>query len=265
MSTESWVVAAPQTLEVGDVRALSVKITGGRAEVVASPARESGAVVEVLEVGPRPLHVLAEDGALSVAYDFSGVEGLVDRVRGLRDSDRAVVRVTVPAHVPVRVGTVGAEAVVTGTAGETDVRTVDGGLHVTGTTGRLRVRTVSGDIAVGEHAGDVNAQAVSGHVTVAGRLGRVTAQTVSGRVEVVADGTTPLVTAKTVSGGIAVRLAPGTVVNLRARGVTGRVVVDGVDVPSTARSTVSVDHVEPGAGAYVSASTVSGSVTVSRS
>ncbi|WP_125776814.1 DUF4097 family beta strand repeat-containing protein [Antribacter gilvus] len=264
MSTESWSVAAPQTIEVADVRTLTVRLTNGRAEVVADPNRTSGALVEVLDVSSRPLQVLAEHGSLRIAYDFPGVEGFVDRFRGLKDQDAATIRVTVPVTSSVDVAGVGAEVVVTGAQGRTQARTVSGALNVLGTTGTLAVKSASGAITVSEHSGDVTVATISGSVALSGALGRVTVNGASGSVDVTAQGTTPLVTAKTVSGAIGVHLDGGSNVNVRARSVTGKVMIDGAPAASSAQRTVVVDHAEPGAAAYVSTSTVSGAASVTR-
>lgn len=265
MTTESWSVAGSQTIEVADVTSLTTRLTNGKAEIIADPARTSGAVVEVLDVSSRPLQVLAEHGALRVAYDFPGVEGFVDRFRGLRDHDSAVVRITVPTSTTVDLATVGAEATVSGSDARVAVKTVNGAIVVTGTTGPLAVKAVSGAIVVSEHSGDVTVNQVSGSSSVSGRLGRVTVNGVSGPVEVTSAGTTPLISAKTVAGPVAIRLDTGTPINLRGRSVNGRISVDGERLSSSATRTVSVDHVEPGAACYLSTNTVSGTTTITRS
>jgi hypothetical protein len=264
MTTESWSVAAPQTIEVGGASTLIVRLTNGRAEIVADPNRTSGALVEVIEVSARPLQILAEHGNLRVAYDFPGLEGFVDRFRGLKDQDAAVVRVTVPATSVVDVATVGAEVVVTGSRSGVNVKTAGGAITVTGTTGSVTTKSGTGAVTVAEHAGDVSVTTVSGSASVVGALGRVSVQTVSGAVDVTAIGTTPLVNAKTVSGPAAVQLDAGSPVNLRARSVTGKVVIDGAQATSSAQRTVVVDHAEPGAAAYISTNTVSGTATITR-
>ncbi|MBO0608846.1 hypothetical protein [Myceligenerans salitolerans] len=264
MTTESWSVAAPQTIEVADTTSLTVRLTNGRAEIVADADRASGATIEVLEVSSRPLQVLAEHGTLRVAYDFPGIEGFVDRFRGLRDQDTAVVRITVPAAAEVDVATVGAEASVTGSRARVNVRSVTGAVAVTGTSGPLSVKSVSGAIVVSEHTGDVTVNQASGPATVSGGLGRVTVNGVSGPVDVASSGTTPLVSAKTVAGAVTIRLDAGTPVNLRARSVTGKVTLDGEPLTSTAQRTVVVDHPEAGATCYLSTNTVSGTTAVVR-
>ena len=56
MSTESWVVAGPQVIEVEDLRALRVGLVGGRVDVVAHDDPDArGARLEVHRVDGRPL------------------------------------------------------------------------------------------------------------------------------------------------------------------------------------------------------------------
>jgi hypothetical protein len=264
MGTESWVIAAPQQIEVGEVTSLVVGLTNGAIEVVSDPARESGASIDVTEVGPRPLHVTSHAGELRVAYDFAGVEGVVDRVRGLKDKDTATVRVVLPAHLPVKIATARAAVAVTGTRADVSVTTADGAVTVDDTVGVLAVKSAAGRVAATAHEGDVRVSTASGRVEVGGRLGRVTVSTVTGDVVVEARETTPLVTAKTVSGDVTLRLGQGAGVNLKARAVTGKVVLDGAPLPSTQSRTTSVDHSDGTSGAYVSVSSVSGNLTVSR-
>jgi DUF4097 and DUF4098 domain-containing protein YvlB len=270
MSTESWSITSPQDVDVAEVRRVVVELTDGSVDVVADPGRETGARVEVADVSERPLQVSQHDGELRVGYDFAGVEGLVDRARGVRDKDRAVVRLVVPAQAPVKVATVRATTTVTGAEAEVSVTTATGPVRVQGGSGHVAVRSASAPVDVAEHVGDVRVNAASGAVTVAGSLGRVSVSTVTGGIEVVARESTPLVDARTVSGDVGVRLGAATPVNVKARSVTGKVSLDGVRLQSAARRTTSVDHADrpadqPGVGsAYVSASTVSGDLAVSR-
>jgi hypothetical protein len=264
MGTESWIIAAPQQIEVADVASLVVGLTNGAVEVVSDPTRETGASVDVTDVSPRPLRVTTHAGELRIGYDFDGAPGVVDRVRGLKDKDTATVRVVLPAHLPVRVATARAAVTVTGTRAPVTVSTADGSVTVTDTTGPLSVKTVAGRVTIDAHEGDLKVASASGRVEAEGALGRVSVSTVTGDVVVEARETTPLVTAKTVSGDVALRLSEGAGVNLKARAVTGKVVLDGAPVPSTQSRTTSVDHSEGTSGAYVSVSTVSGDLVVSR-
>lgn len=267
MTTESWAVAAPQSIDVEGITGLDVRLQSGSAEVVAD-ASVTGVRVEVIEVVGLPLQVLHEGDRLRVGYEVSGIEGLFARFKSMRDNDRAVVRVTVPPAVAVDVATVAARIDIRGTAA-TKAKSVTGSIHVTASNGPLSVRTVSGETTVTAHAGDVAAATVSSALALDGALGRVSLQTVSGGITVTARDTTPLVTARTVSGQIGVRLDAGTAVNLKVRGGSGHAMLDGVVLPSTASHTLHVDHtdqVEAGAAgaAYVSATTGTGQVAVTR-
>jgi len=265
MSTETWAVAAPQTFDVPGVTAVSARLQSGRVEVVTDD--DATAVqVAVDEVGEKPLQVTRDRDRLRIAYERSRVDAFVARVRSLGESERAVVRLTVPPGTSVDLGSVDAAIDVAGTAG-TVVKTVTGSVHTAGTRGSLYLRSVSGDVAAGDHTGDVSGQVVSGSLAVDGAVGRVSAASVSGAVVVTAAGTAPMVTAKTVSGDVAVRLDAGTPVSLKVRGAAGQVVLDGESVESAAR-TLSVDRAAPGEDgrptAYVTANVTSARVVVSR-
>ncbi|AEG45052.1 hypothetical protein [Isoptericola variabilis] len=266
MSTESWVVAAPQKIDVAGVTEVRLRLVEGRAETVTDDAA-SGVRVEVVEVGSRPLQLVREGGVLRVGYDGVRIQGWVDRLRGgSQDAERAVVRVVAPPSVRLDVGTVGAVADVTGAEGAR-VKTVTGAIRTSGTSGALSLRTISGDVAATGHVGDVSVSIVSGSLAVEGTLGRVTVSTVSGPVAITARGSVPLVDLKSVSGPAQVRLDVGTPVNLRVRGVSGQAILDGAALPSQGR-TLAVDHadapVEGRAPAYVSAAVTTGTVSVSR-
>ncbi|MBD8080698.1 DUF4097 family beta strand repeat-containing protein [Cellulosimicrobium arenosum] len=266
MTTESWVINAPQNIDVDEVRRVVVQLNAGSLDVVADPARTSGAHVEVAEISERPLQVSAHDGDLRIGYDFSGFEGIVERAKGMRDKDSATVRLTVPVDVALKLSTSVAATTATGTRGALTVATATGPVRVQGSSGAVSVKTASASVDVLEHLGDVRVSTGSGAVNLVGTLGRASVSTVSSNVEIVAREQTPLVEAKTVSGDVAVRLGPETPVNIRARSVNGKVVLDGAPLESSAQRSTKVDHVDPrgAAAAYVSARTVSGDVTVSR-
>ncbi|NNU27846.1 DUF4097 family beta strand repeat-containing protein [Isoptericola sediminis] len=265
MSTESWAIAAPQTVEITGVGGLSVRLQDGRVDVAVDPEAEH-VTLEVAEVGEKPLQVDRDGDRLRIGYERSMVEAFVARVRSLGSSERAVVRLTVPPGVRVDVGTIEADADVSGTAG-TVVKTVTGAVRTAGTSGSLYLKSVSGDVAASGHTGDVSAQVVSGALALEGALGRVSTSSVSGAVAVTAAGTVPMVSAKSVSGDVAIRLDEGTPLSLKVRGAAGQAVVDGEVLPSTTR-TLSVDRSEtPTDGrsiAYVTAAVTSARVIVSR-
>lgn len=266
MSTETWAVAAPQTIDVEGVAGATVRLQGGRAEVVTDPAATTTRV-EVLEVGARPLQVVRDGDRLRVGYDRTWVDAVRSKLSNLTRTEHAVVRVVVPPGSAVDVGTIDADVEVTG-GRAVSVRTVTGAVRTSGTTGPLALRAVSGDLTAAGHTGDVSASVVSGALSLDGALARVSVTAASGATSVTAAaGTSPMVTARTVSGSLDVRLPPGTPVNLKVRGASGQVVVDGSVVPSSG-ATLVVDHAEQTSGgepaAYLSATVTSARVTVDR-
>ncbi|MCI0385552.1 DUF4097 domain-containing protein [Streptomyces sp. CNQ085] len=190
-----------------DVHTLRVRVVGGAVNVVSAdtpPARlEVGAVT-----GP-PLTVRLEDGTLTVAYDdlpWKGFLTLLDRERWRH---RADVSLAVPAGVRVEVGVVGADAVVTGIEGRTEVRGITGGITLVGLRGDVRADTVSGGVQAQGVTGGLRFNSVSGDLTVIDGGSPVRADSVSGGMTVdlaPARERRTDVRLSSVSGGIALRL-----------------------------------------------------------
>ncbi len=205
-----WSVDAPCGLVFEeDVHTLRVRVVGGAVNVVgadAPPARlEVGAVT-----GP-PLTVRLEDGTLTVAYDdlpWKGFLTLLDREAWRHSAD---VSLAVPAGVRVEVGVVGADAVVTGIEGRTEVRGITGGITLVGLRGDVRADTVSGGVQAQGVTGGLRFSSVSGDLTVIDGGGSpVRADSVSGDMVVdlapARERRRTDVRLSSVSGGIALRL-----------------------------------------------------------
>ncbi|MGF1427788.1 DUF4097 family beta strand repeat-containing protein [Kitasatospora sp. LaBMicrA B282] len=213
-----WTVGEPDRISFDEpVRALQVRVVGGAVNVVAA---EGPARLEVTELDGDPLQVTLTDGVLTVTYpqlswaDFGDRIKSVESVKGLLDSlfrkrkARAVVSVTVPADTEVKVGTVTAEATVSGIHGGTSVYGVGGATTLVGLTGRIEAKTVSGDIDAEGVSGELRVKTVSGGLTViSGTPSALHANTVGGAVTLDLAGTAPAeVRVNTVSGDVAVRL-----------------------------------------------------------
>ena len=263
MAEESWVVSGPQVIDVEEVRSLRVQLVAGRVDVVTHD--EPGARIEVHGVDGRPLEVSLLDGELRVGYQFTldRWEGFLDRFRNFRDRDRADVSIAVPRELPTRVGTVSAEGLVAGIRAVVSVSTVSGSVVVDGTRGRLGASSVSGEVVVRDHAGDLSLHTVSGEFAASGALTRVQANSVSGELALDVTSGSTAIDATTVSGDVTVRLPAGEAVDVTATAVSGRLVVDGEDHSANMpgrRVVLRTQH----ATSTVSASTVSGNVTVLR-
>ncbi|MER5974794.1 DUF4097 family beta strand repeat-containing protein [Streptomyces sp. NPDC002055] len=233
MSARSeWSIGEPRTLALDEpVSAVTVRIVGGTVNVVGTDSGEP-ARLEVSELDGPPLTVTQEGSVLTVTYDDLTRKGLfawLDR-RTWRDrrswldhrswKRHAVVSVTVPAGSGVEVGVVGAAAFVSGVSGRTELRSVSGDSTLVGLTGPVRAETVSGRLEAQSVTGDLRFQSVSGDLTVL-------------------DGSGTAVTAETVSGNLALDLAPvGAGPDIRLTTVSGEV---AIRLPHPADATVTAD------------------------
>ena len=264
MATESWVVAGPQIIEVENVTSLRVQLVGGRVDVVAHD--EPGARIEVHSVDGRPLEIGLADGELRLGYSFTltGWDGFLEKFRNFRDKDRADVHIAIPRSVATKLGTVSADGLLVGVLEDSSVSTVSGSLVTDGTRGRLSANTVSGEVVVRDHGGPIKLNSVSGELAASGELSLVQANTVSGALSLDVTTGSSSVTATTVSGDVTVRLPEGKGLHVKAHSVSGRLVVDGEEHKGASFGQRSVDLATGDGACFVSASTVSGHVTVLR-
>ena len=265
MAEEYWVVTDPQVIDLDEVRSLRVQVVGGRVDVVAHD--EPAVRLEVHGVEGRPLEVSLVDGELRVGYSFTlgGWEGFLEKFRNFRDKDRVDISLAVPRDLPAKVGTVSAEGLLEGLHATASVSTVSGSLVVDGTSGRLSANTVSGEIVVRDHDGDLTLNSVSGELAASGALARVHANTVSGELALDVTGGSSSIDASSVSGDVTVRLPEGEGVHVTANAVSGRLVVDGAEHGGGSIPGRRVDVTSGDGRSRVSASTVSGHVTLLRS
>ncbi len=267
MTSDTWTVSGPQTIDVDGVTAVDATILTGRIDVVAhdNPAR-TDARVEVHAVEGRPLEVRLEGGTLRVSAGAvdSGWKGFVERFRSYSGLDRADVQIAVPPNAHVRVRTVRGDALVAGVRSGVRAATVYGSIVTTHTSGTARVDTVSGDVTLSEHDGDVTMDSVSGELTATGALGALRFDSVSG--DITADSrTTPESTAiNTVSGSVLLRVPDPAALDYAVRCVSGRLLVDGTEYRSTAGSALKRPAQSGAEGRSLRLSAVSGNITVLR-
>ncbi len=264
MATESWVVAGPQIIEIEHVDSLRVQLVGGRVDGGAHD--DPGVRLEVHSVEGRPLEIGLAGGELRVGYSFTltGWDGFLEKFRNFRDKDRADVHIAIPRSVAVKLGTVSADGLLVGVVEDSSVSTVSGSVVTDGTRGRLSANAVSGEIVVRDHGGPLKLNSVSGEIAASGELSLVQANTVSGALSLDVTTGTSSVTATTVAGDVTVRLPAGKGVHVKAQSVSGRLVVDGEEHKGSSPGQRRVDLSTGDGACYVSASTVSGHVTVLR-
>ncbi|MFD3697469.1 DUF4097 domain-containing protein [Streptomyces sp. NPDC058646] len=240
----TWSVAEPQKLTFEEpVTELRVRLVSGTVNVVAAEA--GPARLEVTGVDGPPLHVVQEDGVLTVSYEdlpWNGSQGFKQWVEakpwkawsgsasGRKAWERsAAVTLTVPAATRVHVAAVDAAAFVSGISGGTDVHGVSGDATLVALSGRVKARTVSGSVEAQSVTGDLGFHSVSGGLTVVDGVGvSVRADSVSGDMLIDLDldpaASRPVdIALNSVSGQVAIRLPHPADARVEANTATGGV------------------------------------------
>jgi len=135
--------------------------------------------------------------------------------RGLR------VRATVPHGAAARIMTTSADATLEGRYRDLELKTTSGDLRLRGEVeGDATLKSVSGDARIDRVGGDLRMQTVSGDITVGSIEGSVETKSISGDVHIdsVSRGDT---TFTSVSGDVAIGIAPGSFLDVDAGSVSG--------------------------------------------
>ncbi|MEU6759023.1 hypothetical protein [Streptomyces sp. NPDC046685] len=248
-STQStWQVAGPQKLTFEEpLTELRVRVVSGTVNVVA--AEDGPARLEVTEVDGPPLHVVQDDGVLTVSYEdlpWNGSQGLKEWIeakpwkawsgssaRRKAWERSAAITLTVPAATRVQVATVDAAAFVSGIGGGTDVNGVSGDATLVGLSGRVKAHTVSGSVEAQSVTGELGFHSISGGLTLVDGAGvSVRADSVSGDMLIDLnlnpddDGAAPRpvdIALNSVSGQVAIRLPHPADARVEANTATGGV------------------------------------------
>ncbi|MFI8002412.1 DUF4097 family beta strand repeat-containing protein [Streptomyces sp. NPDC086010] len=225
MPESTWTVAEPQKLAFDEpVTALKVRIVDGVVNVVGTD--EPTARLEVSGIDGPPLVVTQRDGVLTVAYEDLPWQGILTWLDRRSSRRSAAVSLAVPAGAAVEVGVVGADAVVSGIRGRTELRGISGDSTLVGLDGVVRAETVSGGLEAQNVTGDLRFQSVSGDLTVVDGAGTsVRAESVTGHMVLDLD-TSPKPTdirLTSVSGEIAIRLPHPADAKVEANTASGTV------------------------------------------
>ncbi|MER5780870.1 hypothetical protein ABT104_03955 [Streptomyces mobaraensis] len=225
-----WSLTAPENLTFEEpVASLEVRLVNGAVNIVgtdAGPAR-----LELSAHSGAPLLVTHKDGALTVGYEDLAWKNILSRIaHGIRHRS-VTVTLAVPTGTRVKVGVVGAHAVVSGISGATDVRGVTGNATLVGLSGPVRAETVSGDVEAQSLSGTLRHNSVSGELTLVDcRSEAVKSDTVTGGIVIdlaeptaAVPGPAPSLELNTVSGDIALRLPGSTDAVVEAGTATGAV------------------------------------------
>ena len=227
MSTDSWTVTGPQTIELRGVTTVDAHVIDGRLDVVAHD--EPVVRVEVHSVEGRSLEVRLEGGRLVIEHEsgLSGWGSFMKRFVDFGGKARADIHVAVPADTTVRLGTVRGECLLAGTTAGASASTVSGSLLVSRTAGDLKLNTVSGEVTVRDHVGDITSNTVSADVVMSGSADSVTSTSVSGDVTIDLATQPRSVKVNSVSGNMLLRVPDDGAVAVSAQSVSGRVTVAG--------------------------------------
>ena len=281
MRNETWVIAEPRSVRTalvanasdavditkhgGPITSVVVSTTAGSVRVEAHDRVD--VELDVISLSERPLAATLTDDTFKVSYDFTGIEGIARRVQGLRDQDTAEIVLRVPRAASVKVSTVRADVSVQDVTAPVSVTTVDGSVETIAVTGAVSVSTAAGRVSVTDQAGPVAVRTATGSVHLAGQLSRTDVSTVSGEVSIETSSGASVITTKSISSRVALRVPAETGVDLRVRSVTGTISLDGADLRgpgSQGGRTALVERAEPGATVFLTANSVSGDVVVSR-
>jgi DUF4097 and DUF4098 domain-containing protein YvlB len=184
----------------------------------------------------------------------------VPKLHGLRFLRRngVTVRVTVPRGSDVSIATASADVEVTGPVGDADLATASGEVSTDDVTGEMTAKSASGNITVGNVGGALRVHTASGDLRCSSVAGRTTFGTATGDVEIGSAG--DRVDVKTTSGNARLgELADGAHVT----GVSGDVRVLSIGGGTLRVRSVSGNvavGVAPGVELEVDAETMSGSV-----
>ncbi|MFE7134137.1 DUF4097 domain-containing protein [Streptomyces sp. NPDC057638] len=215
MTETTWEVAEPRKLTFDTpLTALDIRVVNGTVNVVGTD--EGSPRLEVSHIEGPPLVITRTGSSLTVSYadlSWKGWLRWLDRKGWHRE---VTVSLAVPTRTRVRVGVVGAGAVISGIQGATSVQSVDGDATLVRISGEVQAETVSGDLEAQSLSGGLRYNSVSGHLTVIEGAPDASfrADSISGDMLVdLADGggaARPAdIALSTVSGEIAIRL-PGS-------------------------------------------------------
>jgi hypothetical protein len=173
----TWRIDSTDQLDIDDVREVRVRVVGGEVNVHGTTG--TAAHLEVSDVNGE-LEVEYADGVLTLTQPGLTWERLLQWRLTLRAE--VTLALAVPAGCPVQIGVVSASALVSGLTGPTQVRSVSGRVTLDGLDGAITAQTVSGDVETLALTGSLRFDTVSGELTLAGGGGcrEVTAKTVSG-------------------------------------------------------------------------------------
>ncbi|RWZ59585.1 hypothetical protein ELQ92_12200 [Labedella populi] len=266
MALEQWMIRVGETrvIDLAVVRSLKVSLIGGQIDIIGHD--EPGARVEVHSVTQRDLKIAIDGDRLEIDHPQLRWDNVVDLLGAFgRNSAKASISVLVPRTVALTLGSVSADALVTGLSNDIRLSTVSGELQTDGLEGDLVLHSVSGELSAQNHSGPVSVDSVSGDITLSGMLDRIKVDTVSGDVFADVDGRCNRIRVNSVSGSLTARIDRALGAAYTVNTVSGTLQLDG-QVIRGMRGRGYQDTIpgDGGAAVEVLANTVSGNVSVIR-
>lgn len=266
MALEKWIIVPGQTrvIDVEVVRSLKVSLLGGQIDILGHD--EPGARVEVHSVLHHDLKVSMDGDVLDIDHPQLRWDNVGELLSAFgRNSATAAVTVLVPRSVAVTLGSVSADALVTGLSTKARLSTVSGEIQTEGLAGELVLHSVSGELSAQNHRGPVSADSVSGDITLSGGIERLKIDTVSGDIFADIDGRCDRIRVNSISGALTARIDDTLGASYTVNTVSGTLQLDGQVVKGTRGR--GYHHTVEGIDDFsveVAANTVSGDVSVIR-
>lgn len=234
MALEKWIIVPGQTrvIDIEVVRSLKVSLLGGQIDIIGHD--EPGARVEVHSVEQRDLKISINGDLLEIDHPQLRWDNVGDLLNAFgRNTAKASLSVLVPRSIALTLGSVSADALVTGITSRTRLSTVSGEIQTEGLDGELVLHSVSGELSAQNHTGSLSADSVSGDITLSGSIDRVKVDTVSGDVFADIDGRCDRIRVNSVSGTLTARIDDTIGAVYTVNTVSGTLQLDGQVVKGT--------------------------------
>jgi DUF4097 and DUF4098 domain-containing protein YvlB len=242
-----------QTFNTPNPVRLDVQLSVGDVEVTTADRQESTIVADGSQKALDAIEIGLEGNRLRITEQRKGLFNLI-----LGNNDSVSLKVQIPHHSRVEIGTAAADATLDGHFERVVYKSASGDLRLSGEVdGDVETKTVSGDVRLGHVAGSLNVNTVSGDCVTESADGPVVVKSISGdlRVGGLREGA---VNVNSVSGDVELGILPGSNVDVDASSASGHL---SSEVPLSG----SPSEVDGGPSVIIRGSTVSGDFRVVRS
>jgi hypothetical protein len=224
VAQEKWLITGPKVIDLPVVHSVRITLIAGRIDVIGTD--EPTARVEVSAVAGRDLLVRMDGTHLEIDHPQLRWDNFVDVFRSFTGRASATVSLLVPRTAALRLGVIGADALVSGMHTGARLNTVSGSVMLDRSVGDCELNSVSGPLAVRDHQGAIAVRTVSGDVSATGALTSFSCDGVSGDVFVDVTGSPDRLETNTVTGATTLRLPVGVGARYTVNSVSGTAQLD---------------------------------------